>query len=229
MLPVPRRASPGGHVGNKASSCLLNTYHLLTKGKAILYLYSGSWTAESREAQSVYCMVPCCAARDAEQLTKASYACVLGKGALFQSIWGSVFPCTGVNSYRLRQRGQASSRDAMKTLSCAPKKHVVLQDSSLNNPAQMPDEQFLLELRTEADYYGLCGLVEMICAIPFGVRCCSGLQATHYICLQCMYEAKREFSLARVPGRVSRLRREGRGTPETSSQFRAASPPWLGM
>ena len=45
-----------------------------------------------------------------------------------------------------------------------------MQDGSLNQPQQKPDERFLLELRTEADFYGLDSLVNSICAFPFGVR-----------------------------------------------------------
>lgn len=45
-----------------------------------------------------------------------------------------------------------------------------LQDGTLNQPQQDTDECFLLELRTEADFYGLANLVDSICAFPFGVR-----------------------------------------------------------
>lgn len=45
-----------------------------------------------------------------------------------------------------------------------------LQDGTLNLPQQNAEECFLLELRKEADFYGLVGLVNRICDYPFGVR-----------------------------------------------------------
>lgn len=51
-----------------------------------------------------------------------------------------------------------------------PESWVRVQDGCLNLPQQEPDECYLLELRTEADFYGLEGLVDRICAFPFGVR-----------------------------------------------------------
>ncbi len=41
-----------------------------------------------------------------------------------------------------------------------------LQDASFNYPAAKPNDKFLLELRAEAQYYRLTGLVELIDRYP---------------------------------------------------------------
>lgn len=46
----------------------------------------------------------------------------------------------------------------------------VLQDGKLNYPAEGTDWKYLLELRAEADYYGLTGLMEKIDRYPVRSR-----------------------------------------------------------
>ena len=49
-----------------------------------------------------------------------------------------------------------------------------LQDASFNSPAARPNDKFLLELRAEAEYYSLTGLVDIIDRYPCKVltACC---------------------------------------------------------
>ena len=56
---------------------------------------------------------------------------------------------------------------------------VCSQDGTLNYPPDGSDYKYLLELRAEAEYYGLTGLLEQIDRYPVSSRCMLGLMQLH--------------------------------------------------
>ena len=53
---------------------------------------------------------------------------------------------------------------------CLSKVRLAQQDGGLDQAREAADPAALLELRAEADFYGLAGLIEKIDAVPYRVR-----------------------------------------------------------